>query len=312
MTMVTVRNILFLIALWTLVVGCAVLKPTYRNPVIDEIGQADPSVIYHNKNYFLYTTGDNWSYDVFRSSDLVHWIKGPKIFQPGKKNVWAPDVFYDNHTSKFYLYYTVGYKIGVAVADKPDGKYLDQGVLIKGAIDAHMFQDEDGSYYLYYVSKPESAIHVQPMVSPLRIKGEPTEILRPTETWEMKKHRVTEAPWILKHKNTYYLLFSGGGADTLDYAIGYATARNPTGPFTKYPGNPILKRGNGVLGPGHGSVIKDRRGTLWLVYHQQTDGSEDWNRFICIDRIWIDAKGVLHGQTTRGTPQPAPKVSGFF
>lgn len=282
---------------------------TYTNPVIDEIGPADPAVIYFGGTYFLYCTGDNTSYHVYTSNDLVRWTKGAKVFEPGERNVWAPDVFGDPVDGKFYLYYTVNKRIGVAVADRPDGKFVDRETLFRGAIDAHMFGDDDGKYYLYYVQLPGFRIHVQRMKTPLEKEGEPVKLIRPTEPWEMKRGAVTEGPWMLKRGGTYYLLYSGTGASSLDYAIGYATAKSPTGPFTKYSGNPIVKRGNGALGPGHGCVVEDSANKLWSVYHQQKDGSKPWNRFICLDPLWFDEKGILHGNATRGTPQPAPVVS---
>jgi len=282
---------------------------TYTNPVIDEIGPADPTVIFYQGKYYLYPTGDNHSYHVYYSTDLVHWTKGPRVFEPGERNVWAPDVFRDPHDGKFYLYYTVNRRIGVAVADRPDAKFVDQASLFTNAIDAHMFYD-GGKYFLYYVQLPGFRICVQPMESPLEKRGQPIEIIRPTEPWEMKSGAVTEGPWMLKHDGTYYLLYSGTGASSLDYAIGYATAADPTGPFKKHPGNPIVARGNGALGPGHGCVIRDAGGNMWSVYHQQKDDSQPWNRFLCIDPLWFDQQGVLHGKATRGTPQPAPIVAG--
>ena len=281
---------------------------TYTNPVIDEIGPADPAVIHFKGRYYLYCTGDNTSYHVYTSTDLVHWTKGRKVFEPGERNVWAPDIFRDPIDGKFYLYYTVNKRIGVAVADRPDGKFVDRKTLFREAIDAHMFGDDDDRYYLYYVQFPGFRIHVQRMKTPLEKEGEPVELIRPTERWEMKRGAVTEGPWMLKQGGKYYLLYSGTAASSLDYAIGYATAKKPTGPFTKYPGNPIVKRGNGALGPGHGCVVKDSANKLWSVYHQQKDGSRLWNRFICLDPLWFDEKGILHGKATRGTPQPAPVV----
>jgi hypothetical protein len=76
----------------------------------------------------------------------------------------------------------------------------------------------------------------------------------------------------------------------------------------KHAGNPIVHRGGGVFGPGHGCVVTDAAGTLWHVYHQQRDERKGWNRFICIDPLWFDAAGVLHGKATRGTPQPVPAI----
>ena len=78
-----------------------VKKATYSNPVIDEIGPADPHVIQFEGKYYLYPTGDNWSYHVYTSRDLVNWTKGPKVFTPGKKGVWAPDVFHNPADKKF-------------------------------------------------------------------------------------------------------------------------------------------------------------------------------------------------------------------
>lgn len=289
-----------------LVWAAAAATKTYTNPVIDEIGPADPCVVSYKGKYYLYPTGDNKSYHVYTSSDLVHWVKGRKVFQPGGVNVWAPDVFRDPHDGKFYLYYTADKRIGVAIADKPDATFVNRKTLCTNAIDAHMFCDGDGKYYLYYVQLPGFRIFVQPMKTPVEKLGRPTQILRPTEPWETKRGAVTEGPWMLKHEKTYYLLYSGTGAASLDYAVGYATSKSPTGPFVKYSGNPIVKRGKAALGPGHCCVIRDRVGKLWMVYHQQKDDTRRWNRFICIDPLWFDKKGVLHGKATRGRSEPAP------
>jgi xylan 1,4-beta-xylosidase len=296
-------------------------EETYSNPVLVEtitisrnspdnfsgvLGIGDPSVILHDGTYYLYPTGDNHGYDVYISADLVNWSKGPRVFTSSKPGVWAPDVFYNPDDRKFYLYYTVNRQIGVAVADQPDGTFTDRRILVEGAIDAHMFQDEDGKYYLYYVTYPGFRIYAQPMESPTIKNDRPIEILSPSEPWEKRPYPLTEAPWMLKHKGTYYLLYSGGGADTQDYAIGYATSKNPMGPFTRYTGNPIMQKGDGIFGPGHASVTKDRKGNLWMVYHQQRDGSGGWDRIICIDHIWFDDRGALHVKATRGVPQPLP------
>jgi len=294
---------------------------TYSNPVLVKtysiarlnpdhftgiLGIGDPSVIFYNGKYYLYPTGDNRSYDVYISSDLVNWKKGPKVFESDDRGVWAPDVFYNPVDQKFYLYYTVNRQVGVAVSDRPDGKFKDMGRLVMGAIDAHMFLDDDGRYYLYYVEYPAFRIHVQPMETPLRKSGNPIQIINPSEPWEQNHVPITEAPWMIKHNGTYYLLYSGGGANTRHYAIGYATAKTPAGPFIKHPGNPVVKEGDGIFGSGHASVTKDRNGTLWIVYHQQKDETRGWNRIICIDRLWFDKKGVLHVNPTRSTSQRAP------
>ena len=285
----------------------------YRNPIIDRIGPADPHVIRHEGTYYLYPTTDGKGYDVFVSDDLVHWEQNPKCFTDPRGGAWAPDVFrHQKGDGKFYLYYPLnrpggGKQIGVAVADGPLGPFKDHGNLADRSIDAHLFGDDDGALYLYYVEiEGGFKIKVQPMADPLTKRGEPAEVIRPTADWERKKGAVTEGPWMLKHKALYYLMYSGSGADGPDYAIGYATAKSPLGPFTKHAGNPIAKRGNGVFGPGHHSVVTGPDGKLWMVYHQQNSEEVGWKRFLAIDPIWFDAQGVIHVRTTRGTAEPAP------
>ena len=196
--------------------------------------------------------------------------------------------------------------MGAGYLSPPEGRGKSLPIL-QSAIDAHLFRDDDGSLYLYYVEiEGGFKIKVQPMSDPLTKKGEPTEVIRPTVDWERKKGAFTEVPWMLKHKGLYYFMYSGSGADGPDYAIGYATAKSPLDPFTKYSGNPIAKRGNGVFGPGHHCVVTGPDGKLWMAYHQQNSEEIGWKRFLAIDPLWFDDAGVIHVKTTRGTDEPAP------
>jgi len=258
--------------------------------------------------WILILAATDAGYDVYLSTDLVNWRKGPRVFYANEPGAWAPDVFYDEKAQKFYLCYTINGRIGVAVADRPDSVFHDLGTLIDHAIDAHMFVDEDGQYFLYSVEYPGFKIHVQPMASPVRKKGDPVRLIQATESWERKLAALTEAPWMLKHNGLYYLLYSAGAADSEEYAIGYAVAKSPTGPFTKYPSSPVIKKGGNIFGPGHCSVTRDRAGQLWMVYHQQQNSSRGWKRIICIDPLWFDGQGVLHGQASRGVERPRPRV----
>jgi beta-xylosidase len=179
----------------------------YRNPIINRIGPADPHVIRHENKFYMYPTTDGRGYDVFVSDDLVHWEQKPKCFTDARGGAWAPDVFHHKKgDGKFYLYYTLnrpggGKQIGVAVADGPLGPFQDRTNLVDRSIDAHLFQDDGGALYLYYVEiEGGFRIKAQAMADPLTKKGEPTEVIRPTVEWERKKGAVTEGPWMLKHK----------------------------------------------------------------------------------------------------------------
>ena len=113
---------------------------------------------------------------------------------------------------------------------------------------------------------------------------------------------------MIKHNGRYYLLYSGSGADTPDYAVGYATSMSPLGPFARAEHNPILHRADGVFGPGHGCAIRDGSGQWWFVYHQKRTARREWDRFICLDALRFDEQGRLHGCATRSEmlPWPAP------
>ena len=281
---------------------------TYTNPVIADT-LADPCVVQHRGRYYLYGTGQvdgDRGYRVYTSPDLVHWRRGPVVFRPGLPHVWAPDVWPSPADGRFYLYYTADRTVGVAVADGPMGPFRVVRRLVDRAIDAHLFRDDDGRFYLYYVRLPGFRITVQPMASPTELQGEAREILRPEADWETRAGRVTEGPWMMKAAGRYYLLYSGSGANTPDYAVGYATAPSPLGPFTRAPHNPILHRCDGVFGPGHGCAVRDGAGQWWFVYHQKRTGRVEWGRFICIDRLYLDAEGRLTGRATRGETLPAP------
>jgi len=282
--------------------------PVGHNPVIDKMDLADPDIILYDGLYYLYATdeaGGAVGYDVYVSGDLVHWRQGPRVFSDPGPDVWAPEVYHDPDTALFYLYYTANMRIGVAVADSPLGPFVDQGILLEDAIDANLFRDDDGKLYLYYSYAPPvyvrwltGSLRVQRMASPLETDGDPVDILY-SETWErfLGIVGIIEGPWMLKRNGTYYLMYSGNATSSVDYAIGYATAADPLGPFTKYPGNPILHKGGGILGPGHNSVVEAPDGGLVIAYHQKSTPRFLWWRFgdrvVCVDPMGFDAAGNI-------------------
>jgi len=307
-----------LVALGELRSDASAAPLTYSNPILTEGSPADPHVIRVDGTYYLYPTTHGRGYDVWTSTDLVNWEDRGAAFRTPRGGAWAPDVFHNQRgDGKFYLYYTdndpnappgpLGKQIGVAVSDSPLGPFEDKAVLATGSIDAHMFQDDDGRYYLYYVEIAGGfKILVQSMADPLTKDGEPKEVLRPSEPWEKVSGHVTEGPFILKRDGIYYLTYSGTGADSPNYAIGYATAKSPLGPFEKYEGNPIAQRGEGIFGPGHHCVVDGPDGKMWMVYHQKYNDRTNFRRFIALDPMWFDDEGNLHARVSRGTKEPGP------
>jgi hypothetical protein len=148
--------------------------------------------------------------------------------------------------------------------------------------------------------------------------GEPVLLLRPPVTmddpqteWESRSvtsgevnRRWTEGSYTFKQKDTYYMMYSANFYGGQNYAVGYATASHPLGPYTKAPNNPVLQKnvedGGIVTGTGHNSITWSPDGKDMLcVYHGYTSVSGK-NRVVFIDRMEIldDGKLVVHGPTT--------------
>jgi beta-xylosidase len=298
--------------------GAVDFPATYSNPILENM--ADPDVIEVDGTYYLYATHHMGGYDVYTSRDLVHWANKGVVFDDPRGGAWAPDLFHDRDgDGKFYLYYTdndpdlppspIHKQVGVAVADSPLGPFIDRGVLVKGAIDAHLFRDDDGKMYLYYVPLPQSGIAVRPMEDAVTVGCEAIDVIRPVESWETFDGKVAEAPFMLKLGDCYYLMYSASPADSYRYAIGYATSSSPLGPFAKYPGNPVASGDDElVLGPGHHTVVQAADGKKWMIYHQKYDKQRTYRRFVALDRIWFDEMGVIHTRVSRGREMWAPVV----
>lgn len=298
----------------------AAAESTYTNPILTRDYPADPHVIGVDGTYYLYATTHGRGYDAWTSPNLVDWKFHGSVFRDRRRGAWAPDVFHHRRgDGKFYLYYTLDDRdlprsltaklIGVAVADSPLGPFEDRKVLAKGAIDAHLFEDDDGCLYLYYVEIQDGfKILAQPMSDPLTKEGEPVEVIRPTEPWEKAAGEVTEGPFVLKHDGVYYLMYSGSGANKPEYAIGYATADSPRGPFKKYARNPIAHQGDGIYGPGHHCVVTGPDGKLWMIYHQKSNDRVNFDRFLAIDPIWFEGS-VIRTRVSRGTEQKGPMIN---
>lgn len=304
----------------------------FQNPVLRR-DFADPFVLKAADGYYAYATNASGAnVQVAKSTDLVKWqvltdaMPAPGTWTKlGGSLIWAPEVLQAGE--KYILYYTARDKasnkqcIGIAVADKPEGKFRDSNdkpfvcqAEEGGTIDAAPFRDGD-KLYLYYKNDGNCCgiathLYVQEMTADgLSLVGEPVRLVRNDRSWE---GRVVEAPTMWKQDGKYYLFYSGNNYAGIEYAVGYANCETPLGPCEDAAENPILASRMTekpfVIGPGHQTIIEDDDGETWLVYHvwevtsASTRGS---SRFMWIDRLdWQEGKPVVNGPTTG--PQPRP------
>ncbi len=296
---------------------------TYRNPVF-RIDYPDPFVLRAGGAYYAYGTTTGWEglnklFPVLRSTDLAHWryVADALTSTPGWAvgDRWAPDVITRNGT--YYLFYAGKslsqnvHCIGVATARNPTGPFKDHGSLAcgdqrgQGYIDPDPFIDMDGKAYLYLsVDDPYHNISVLPLTSDLlHAAGPRRELFTLSQSWEHgPSFSTVEGPYMVRHAGVYYLFYSGNDWQH-DYAMGYATAKSPLGPFTKYARNPILHGTNAVIGPGGGSLFQDRHGAWWLAYHAWEGGpgyDSGGVRNLRIDPVaFRDGVVTVHGPTTK-------------
>lgn len=271
---------------------------------------ADPFVLYHEGKYYAYGTRVN-GFEVYISEDLKQWKRNDiKALSPenswGTKWYWAPEVYYVKSKNLFYMFYSVEEHICVATSTSPEGPFIQREkkpiVADEKGIDTSFFIDDDGTPYLYYIRfTGGNVIWVAEMNDDLTsIKKETlTKCISATEPWEKKQGTIAEGPSLLKKGNTYYLIYSANHYESKDYAVGYATASSPKGPWTKYSGNPILRRDKeaaksvGLVGTGHGAPFVCADGSYKYIFHAHASETSVGPRTSYISNFNISDKGVI-------------------
>ena len=317
------------------------LTPHWHPPTISH--HPDPCVLEHDNTLYIYNTGDQTNFyaysapivpgvppsefDFKRSEEPVFSATDQDKRCPittivpalGKGTLtWAPDVRHDESSGKFYMYFSICLQLYVASADSPLGPFTSPVLLQTLAIDPMLFQDDDGSIYLYYAKidllnmyTGEESIYVRRMLdySTIDESVEAKMLITPDTKWEFPRSSliaprgINEGPWMYKLDGTYYLMYSGAGADTMYYNLGYATSSSPDGTFTKSETNPISQPQSppdvGIYGPGHHAIWEDGEGKAWVIYHQQRDNGTGWGRFLCMDELEVNGDGELEVTFTR-------------
>lgn len=309
-------------------------------PLVSDIFTADPSAHVFNGKIYVYPShdieSDVPSDDLGSQYAMKDYIVlsmdevGGKVEQHGValdikdvpwagRQMWAPDAA--EKDGKYYLYFPVKdkediFRIGVAVSDSPTGPFKAEPHEIKGTVsmDPSVFQDTDGSYYLYYggiwggqlqywstgklVKTEDQPADDQPALLPKMAKlGADMKTLTEApkdikivnangDLFKSSEHdeRFFEASWVHKYNGTYYFSYSTG--DT--HKIVYATSDNPYGPFT-YKGV--------VLNPVHGWTnhhsIVEFKGKWYLFYHDTQISGVNHLRNVKMTELHHNADGSI-------------------
>jgi beta-xylosidase len=250
---------------------------------------ADPTIFLDNGTYYLYGTNSPEGFLVYTSDDLIHWsvpAQGRLALRKGEsygeKGFWAPQVF--RYNGQYYMAYTANENIAIAVSDHPAGPFRQNNLAPIEAptrqIDPYVFFDDDGKVYLYHVRLTDgNRIVVAEMTDDLMAIKEETvkECIVAASEWEdtqKTEWTVAEGPTVLKHNGLYYLFYSANDFRNIDYAVGYAVAHSPYGPWEKTADSPIISRHIiGYNGTGHGDFFLDKNGGMKYVFHIHYSGT---------------------------------------
>jgi beta-xylosidase len=282
---------------------------------------ADPHAVYIDGELWVFPTGGpggSWAADrfgAFSSKDRKTWRSRGELIRrdsikwiadDGAKEhfLWAPGVA--NKNGKWYLYYSVGpqnptpSRIGVAVASRPEGPYVDSGKplltgeLVKDgrgfeAIDPMTFVDaKSGKAYLYAGGSAGAKLRVFELTPDMVTIDREIAVATPPE--------FTEGAFMHERNGIYYLSYSHGRFNGPDYSVHYATSTSPIGPW-QYRGA-ILTSDAKHKGPGHHSFVQDKKTGEWLiVYHrwEKPKGPAPYQgeRQVAVDRLRYAADGTI-------------------
>lgn len=270
------KTILFIILAFFITACSQKKNAVIENKSEKKVLFGDPFILLHNNTYYAYGTNSPNGIEVYTSDDLKYWKKHTQLAlhkdnSYGEKWFWAPEIFFVN--GKFYMYYSADEHICVATSDSPLGPFKQvkqEPMLSAKAIDNSLFIDEDGKAYLFFVVFGDG---LSTWVAELEndfvtLKKETMhQCIETSQDWEKVHPKVNEGPYVLKHKGIYYMTYSANSYESQFYGIGFATADNIFGKWTKYDKNPIYQKPGNLVGVGHSAMFKDKKGKLRIAFH---------------------------------------------
>lgn len=301
---------------------------TYRNPVIP-YSLPDPTIIKAGDGYFyLYATEDIRNTPIHRSRNLIDWEEVGTAFtsdtRPSfepKGGLWAPDINYIN--GRYVLYYSMSVwggewtcGIGVAIADKPEGPFEDQGKLfrsneinVQNSIDP-FYIEEDGKKYLFWGSFRG--------LYAIELKDDGLSVREGAEKQQVAG-TAYEGVYIHKHGGAYYMFASiGSCCEGVKSTYTTVVGRSDTlfGPYRNKKGESmmdnhhevLIKGDNRFVGTGHNSeIVSDDEGTDWIFYHA-VDVLNPTGRVLMMDHVrWENGWPAVDGSV----PSRSAKVPVF-
>lgn len=284
-----------------------------QNPFITDQFTADPSARVFGDRVYVYPSHDipcteergriGWfcmeDYHVFSSSDLTGWTDHGVIVSQNNVDwvdstsysMWAPDCIFRN--GKYYFYFPTrpqdttsygrGFRIGVAVADQPEGPFAPEPDPIENVrgIDPNVFLDQDGQAYLYWSAGDIFGAKLKENM--LELASEPVTL------GDLPQEGLKEGPFVFERNGIYYLTYPHVANKT--ERLEYATSNNPLGPFEVR--GVIMDESPTGCWTNHHSIIEFRDQWYLFYHHNDLSPEFDKNRSVRVDSLFFNEDGTI-------------------
>ena len=304
-----------------LLLGMPMMMPA-QNPIIRDQFSADPTARVFNNKVYVYPSHDivppegqrqDWfcmeDYHVFSSENLTDWTdhgvivtqnKVPWV-RPDSYSMWAPDCVERN--GKYYFYFPsapkggMGFGVGVAIADSPEGPFVCESEPIKGinGIDPCVLLASDGNAYIFWgngrcAKLKDNMKEIADDTPKEKVKwGEREFEMYGVNCLKGLPNRQAEGPFAFEYNGNYYLTYPYVRENT--EVLGYAMSKNPMGPY-EYKGLIMAEHENGCW-TNHHSII-NYKGQWYLFYHHNDfSPRDDKRRSVCIEKLYFNADGTI-------------------
>lgn len=273
-----------------------------QNPILRNIYTADPAAReFSDGRLYLFADSDpagengGWlnmfKYHAYSTTDMKVWTDHGPLFDC-KTISWNDGPAWDGDcvevNGKYYYYFSMVDKIGVAVADKPTGPFKDglgkplltrhtPGVRPKasGWLTSPTILFYRDSVYMYFGQNEEFYL--------VRLKKNMLELDGPVMSLE-KPAYFHEGAWVNYAHGKFHATYGGSDGNGLD-KLCYAVADQPQGPFQfKY----FIQEDRAATVQ---SSVVSFKGMNYLFYH--IDGPDEFHRRISVEPFQYTRDGLI-------------------
>lgn len=259
---------------------------------VKDIKIRDPFILFDDGYYYLFGTivdSEIPCFKGYRSIDLVNFEEPKVIFQMSEgfwatKDYWAPEVH--KYKGKYYLFASLKSDdkcraTQIFISDTPLGEYkplTEEPITPTNweCLDGTLYIDNEKPYLIFcreWLEVNDGEMYIAELSDDLKsLISEPILLFRASEAkWVKGLNKdggyVTDGPYIIKEKDTYYMIWSSFSKN--GYALGICHSKTLLGPWIQLD-EPIYD-----FDGGH-AMIFNKDNERMVVFHTPNDprGSE--------------------------------------